>query len=618
MKTRTLLVASVAAAFAVLLTPRLISQEVPTIKTEIRSEAEPGPEHWLLQGLAGDWTVEARHYRGPGEEYGTDRGTASLEAIAGERFLLCRTVLGVEPFDTEQVLILGYDRRASRYTAVLSDSFETSYQQATGVWDPATKRIVLRGEDLDPRTGGAARFTVFVHLEGQDQFRIEIQAEVPGGTPIQVLESTYRREGPTLSVEAGSGEAGSEETVVREALIQEPVYVLAVLLAVLAGLFAFNRTAFGGRFLRVIPLLVFAYFVPTALSNTGVIPIDPGFALYQFIKTWLLPASLVLLTLSVDIPAIFRLGPKVLALFLSATAAIVIGGPLAYLAVGLVWPEAVTGMGDQAWKGMAALSGSWIGGGANFVAIGESVGALDSTISLMVIVDVAIANIWMAFLLGFAGRDEAMDAKIGADRSTIDDVRERVMAFQKDVERPTNLPDLLLIVAIAIGGAALATVLSGYLPAIGDIVKGFTWVVILVTTLGVGLSFTKLRNLEGAGASSVGSVFLYLLVASIGAKADFLRVGEIPGLILIGALWMVIHVIILFFVRRLVKAPIFFLAVGSKANIGGAASAPIVASAFHPALATVGVLLAVGGYVLGTYAGLLCAFLLELAHGIVT
>jgi uncharacterized membrane protein len=408
-----------------------------------------------------------------------------------------------------------------------------------------------------------------------------------------------------------------DETVAREALIQEPVYVLAVLLAVLAGLFAFNRTAVGNRFLRIIPLLVFAYFVPAALSNTGVIPLDSSYVLYKFIKDWLLPASLVLLTLSVDIPAILKLGPKVLILFLSATGSIVIGGPLAYLLVGLVWPGAIADIGDQAWKGMAALSGSWIGGGANFVAIGESAGALDSTISLMVIVDVAVANVWMAFLLGFAGRDKAMDEKIGADRRSVDEVRERVAAFQDKVSRPTNLPDLLLIVAIAIGGAALATEISRHLPDLGSIVKGFTWIVILVTTFGVGLSFTKLRNLEGAGASGVGSVMLYLLVASIGAKADFLRVGEIPGLILIGSVWMLIHVVILFVVRRLTKAPIFFLAVGSKANIGGAASAPIVASAFHPALATVGVLLAVGGYVLGTYAGLACAFLLELAHGIV-
>ena len=400
------------------------------------------------------------------------------------------------------------------------------------------------------------------------------------------------------------------------ALIQEPAYVLGVLLAFLALLFAFNRTMLGSRVFRVIPLLVFAYFVPTALSNTGIIPIKSP--VYDFIKTWLLPASLLLLTLSVDIPGIIKLGPKALILFFSATIGIVIGGPLAYLIVGSIWPEAVTGLGDQAWKGMAALSGSWIGGGANFVAIGESVGALDSTISLMVIVDVAIANIWMAFLLGFAGRDKAMDDKIGADRGAVDEVRARVAKFQESVNRPTNMPDLMMIVALALGGAAVANALAQHLPDIGPVIRGFTWVVLIVTTIGVSLSFTKMRNLEGSGASAVGSVFLYLLVTSIGAKANFAGVTEIPGLVLIGGVWMLFHVIILFVVRRVVKAPIFFLAVGSKANIGGAASAPIVASAFHPALATVGVLLAVGGYVVGTVAGLTCAFLLEIAHGIVT
>ena len=182
------------------------------------------------------------------------------------------------------------------------------------------------------------------------------------------------------------------------ALIEHPVYVLAILLAVLATLFTVNRTRAGNKFFSYLPLLVFAYFVPTALSNTGVIPLKSP--LYGFIKDWLLPASLVLLTLSVDIPAILRLGPKVLVLFCSATASIVVGGPLAYLLVGLVWPGAIAGMGDQAWKGLAALSGSWIGGGANFVAIGESAGATDPRPSaLMVVVDVAIANVWMAVLL---------------------------------------------------------------------------------------------------------------------------------------------------------------------------------------------------------------------------
>ena len=134
----------------------------------------------------------------------------------------------------------------------------------------------------------------------------------------------------------------------------------------------------------------------------------------------------------------------------------------------------------------------------------------------------------------------------------------------------------------------------------------------MATTFGLILSFTKARQLEGAGASKIGSVFIYVLVATIGMKMDLFSILNQPGLIVAGLIWMAFHVGLLVGVAKLVKAPYFFLAVGSKANIGGAASAPVVAAAFHPALAPVGVLLAVLGYALGTYGAIFCAQLMEL------
>lgn len=400
-------------------------------------------------------------------------------------------------------------------------------------------------------------------------------------------------------------------------LIQAPMHVLAVLLGVLALLFWTDAHPRLGRLFRVVPLLVFAYFVPTALSNLGVIPLDS--ALYGFVKSWLLPASLLLLTLAVDVPGIVRLGRLAVLMFLGATLSIVIGGPLAYLIGGALIPAELQ---DQAWRGLAALAGSWIGGGANFVAIGGAAEASDSTLSLMVVVDVAVANVWMAVLLWFAGREKAMDARMGADRSAIDAVRQRVEDYQASVAKPLDLSAALWIGALAFGGAAIADELSRRLPAlalpgIGEIVSGFTWVVLIVTAIGLTLSFTRLRRLEGAGASKVGSAFLYLLVTTIGAKAEFHRVFDPQnlGIVVIGAIWMSLHAIILLLLRRWLRAPVFFLAVGSQANVGGAASAPIVAAAFHPALAPVGVLLAVGGYVLGTVCGLLTMVLLKLAAG---
>jgi uncharacterized membrane protein len=388
--------------------------------------------------------------------------------------------------------------------------------------------------------------------------------------------------------------------------------VLAVLLGVLGLLFLADRHPVLQRFFRVVPLLVFVYFVPTVLSNLGVIPLQSE--LYRFVRVYLLPASLVLLVLSVDLPAIARLGRNSVLVFLAGTAGIILGGPLAYLMLGWLVPAE---LGDQAWKGLAALSGSWIGGSANFVAIGQSVGAHDSTLSMLVVVDVGVSNVWTAVLLSFAGRELKMDARAGADRSTLDAVRHEVERLQAESARPASLADLLWMLGLAVGVTVACTAIAAKLPDLGTMVTGFTWVVLLVTTVGVALSFTPARRLEGAGASRVGSVFLYLLVTTIGAQAEFRRLLDAPALVAVGAVWMAFHAAVILGARRLLKAPIFFAAVGSQANVGGTASASVVAAAFHPALAPVGVLLAVLGYVLGTYGGLLCAVLLEQVHRLI-
>lgn len=399
-----------------------------------------------------------------------------------------------------------------------------------------------------------------------------------------------------------------------EALIQDPMLVLAVLLGVLAILFwAAKQARLQGLF-RVVPLLVFCYFVPTALSNFGIIPLSSP--LYSFIRDWLLPASLILLTIALDLPAIARLGRLAVLMFLGGTATIALGGVVAYAALGwLVPPEGH----DQAWRGLAALTGSWIGGGANFTAVGSAADASAATLGTFTVLDVAIASTWMAIILSFAGRERAMDQRLGADRSAIDAVRERVERYQAEHARPTHHSALLGIGALGLGGAALCAVAAGHLPTlsfprVGEVVNEFTWLVLLASVIGVGFSFTPLRRLEGQGASAVGSAFLYLLVASIGAKASFREIAEPAnlGLLAIVALWMALHAGSMLLLRRWLRAPIFFLGVGSFANVGGAASAPVVAGAFHPALAPVGVLLAILGYVLGTVVGLLAMVGLKL------
>ena len=151
--------------------------------------------------------------------------------------------------------------------------------------------------------------------------------------------------------------------------------------------------------------------------------------------------------------------------------------------------------------------------------------------------------------------------------------------------------------------------------ALSSFSSSFFWMITIATAIGIALSFTRFKKYEGAGASKLGSIFIYILVATIGMKMDLGMVFDNPGLIGIGLIWMSIHVIFLFGTAKLIKAPYFFLAVGSQANVGGAASAPVVAAAFHPSLATVGVLLAVFGYVVGTYGAILTTILMQIAAG---
>ena len=393
--------------------------------------------------------------------------------------------------------------------------------------------------------------------------------------------------------------------------MHDPAGILALLLAVLAGIFWATQHALIGRVFKVIPALVFCYFVPTALTTAGVIPAHS--ILYSLTKDFVLPASLLLLILALDVPGIIRLGPKAGIMLLAGTFGVVIGGPISLVVCKGFLPE-------DAWQGMAALCGSWIGGGANFVAMGQIAGTSDTLLATMVIPDVFCASIWMGVLLYLSGHQHAIDRRTGANAQAIRDLERRMTDFQERTNRIASMPELMMILALGFAGSWLSYKAGQALPEIatassGTMISHSTWKYILVTTVGVILSFTRLRNLEGAGASKIGSVMLYLLVACIGASADFRKILDSPGFIVMGFVWLAIHVIVLLGVGRLIRAPIFYIAVGSQSNIGGAASAPVVAAAYHPALAPVGALLAIAGYVMGTYAGLICMRMLMAVAG---
>ena len=405
------------------------------------------------------------------------------------------------------------------------------------------------------------------------------------------------------------------------------------------------KTGFWSKFYKIVPGLFMAYMVLAVLTTMGLIAPEWEFTsetgetvkessnLYYMSSRYLLPAALVLMTLSIDLKGVFNLGWKALVMFFAGTVGIVIGGPIALLLIAQLNPDLIGVTGpDAIWRGLSTLAGSWIGGGANQTAMLEIYGYNQKLYGGMVFVDIVVANIWMAIILIGIGKRNRFNKWLKADTTAIEDLKEKVSTFSESVKRNPSLTDIMIIAALAFGAVSIAHLFAGYLaPYFSDVVSEiedstsrnvftflgskFFWMISIATLIAVGLSFTKAKNYEGAGASKFGSVFIYILVATIGMKMDLSLIFDNGWLIIIGLIWMTIHALLLIGVAKLIKAPYFFLAVGSQANVGGAASAPIVASAFHPSLATVGVLLAVFGYAVGTIAAIGCTILMQIATG---
>ena len=405
-------------------------------------------------------------------------------------------------------------------------------------------------------------------------------------------------------------------------MISNDAVVFGILMVVLGFVFYTSnlRSSFWKKFYTFFPVILLCYFIPSLLNTTGIVSPEKS-NLYFVASRYLLPTSLVLLTLSVDLKEISKLGSKALIMFFTGTVGIIIGGPIAIIIVKNLFPNLVSINPEELARGMTTIAGSWIGGGANQTAMKEVFNVDGELFSKMVTVDVLVGNAWLAVLLIGVGKTVFIDKFLGADSSSVESVKEKIEKYNLSIARIPDLKELIYVLTIGFGITGISHLIADniapYLlnnfPILEkySLTSSFFWLIVMATTFGIILSFTRLRDLEGVGASKIGSIFIYILVATIGLQMNLFTVFDNPGLFLIGLIWISVHVILLFIVAIFIKAPYFFVAVGSQANVGGAASAPVVASAFHPSLAAVGVLLSVLGYAVGTYAAYLCGIIMQ-------
>lgn len=392
-------------------------------------------------------------------------------------------------------------------------------------------------------------------------------------------------------------------------LLTDPMAVFAFLAMLVALIFWISELAPFKKVFEVVPPVIYVYFLPMFATTAGITP--SASPTYDWMTRYLLLFAMLLLMISIDMKSLAKLGPMALFMVFAGTVGIVIGGPISLLIFKDFLPA-------DAWTGFAALSGSWIGGTANMVAIAESVGTPDSAFGPIIVVDTVVGYGWMGVLLLFAGSQSFFDSKTGANTAAIEETNRRLEEMDHD-RHPTTLRDSAMMIcmgmAASVGAYQLAQ--TDIFPTLGDptIISKTTWAILIVVTGGLALSFTSLREYEKVGASGLGYTALYLLLAGIGAQADLRAIVQAPVYLAAGAVWIAIHLMVLLIAARMVKAPLFFIATGSMANIGGAASAPVVAGVYHPAMAPVGLLMAVVGYILGIYGALVCAWLLGMVGG---
>ncbi len=385
-------------------------------------------------------------------------------------------------------------------------------------------------------------------------------------------------------------------------MIQDPTAILVYLISLIGMIYFVREQAWAKKIFDIVPPVIWVYFLPMISTTLGITPEQSE--LYSWVKINLLPAALVLLLLSADVRAIAKLGPKALGTMLAGTLGIVLGGVIS-LAIFGAWLPA------DAWQGMGALSGSWIGGSSNMVAIGTSIGVRNELFGVMIIVDTIVGYGWMGIVIFISAFQSRIDKWNRVTDSPVDALSEHLANSGNTKREPLTYASLIFMVVVGFGVGFISLKAGELLPDLGKVVTSFGWTVILVSIFGLGLSFTPVAKLEKQGASHLGNLFLYILLATIGAKADLRAITEAPVFLAVGVVWIAVHATVLFTVGRYLRAPMFLIATSSQANIGGVVSAPIVASVYQPGMAPVGLLMGVMGNILGLYFGFLTAQLME-------
>ena len=376
-------------------------------------------------------------------------------------------------------------------------------------------------------------------------------------------------------------------------------FLFISLLIAIAAILVYLDKARGLPVFRYVPGFVFLYLIAALLNTVGVFgESDSIDAVGGGVKDALLPAMIMLLLFQCDVRKIIKLGPKLLLTYAATAVSIMLGFIITFAVLKGV-------LEAEAWKGLAALAASWTGGSANMAAVQGILNPPENIFGHVLIVDTIVYSVWLLVMFSSVGISDKFNAWTKADTSALSsrasstgEVSEKSSADEEKMD----LVALFRVLAIGLFGSALATVIGGKLPEIGVVVNSTTWTILIVSVVGLIIGSTKYGKM--AGASDVAYIMLYIIIGVIAAGSDFTSLVEAPIYLLAGLMVVTIHFVLMIIYAKLTKTELFSLAVASTANIGGVASAPVVAGAFNRELVPVGVLFALIGAFAGTFFGL--------------
>ena len=370
-----------------------------------------------------------------------------------------------------------------------------------------------------------------------------------------------------------------------------------------ASMLVFIEKKTKSKFFNYVPAIVLLYFTSMLLSTFGVWQKTDDITLvYKGVKDNLLPAMIFLMLLRCDIRKILKLGPKMLIGFFAASISIGIGFVITY-AIFKGHYEVDT------WKSFAALAGSWMGGTGNMVAIQGALNVPDSKLGYTLLMDSINYSIWVMFLLWLVSFAPKFNKWTKADTKLIDEIGYKLQKDKDNLRKEIEFVDMIVLLGLSLLVSAVSQWLGGFCPQ-GEFLQGTTWTVVIATILGILCAMTPISNIPGS--SPISNIMLYTIVALIASRANFAELTQAPIYIISGFFILGIHFIILILVAKLFRLDLFTCGVASLANIGGVASAPILAGAYSEALVPIGVLMALLGYIIGTGGGLLVGRILSI------